>query len=226
MKGFILAAGFGKRMGSLTRHTPKPLLKIGKISLIEHNIEMLKSLGVKDLVINLGYLGQMIEDELEDGTKLGVKIAYSRENMDEGLLDSGGGVKNALSLLSDEPFILVSADIWSDGKLEELLADVQKGQNVLGVVKNPSWHDCGDFHLNDDGKIGIGHELNNVTFSGIGVFCPSFFSGIEKRKFGIIEVIKKSVRDGACKGIKLKGLWGNIGTIQQKNALEKMIAIS
>ena len=225
MKGFILSAGFGKRMGTLTQRMPKPLIKVGGESLIEHNIQMLKSAGVQDIVINLGYMGQMIEDRLQDGARYGVKIEYTREDVDEGLLDSGGGVKNALHILKDAPFVLVSADIWTDYKLDHMLTRAKKHQNVLCVVGNPVWHADGDFYCSDEGKIQLNQKKNNVTFAGIGLFCPSFFMGIEKKRFGLIEAIRRSIDMDACFGVKIKGLWENVGTQRQKEALEDKLSI-
>ena len=63
-------------------------------------------------MINLGYLGHMIKDALQEGTDLGVRIQYTQEEAHT-LLGSGGGVKNALHLLGDQPFFLASSDIWS-----------------------------------------------------------------------------------------------------------------
>ena len=225
MKGFILSAGFGKRMGALTQRMPKPLIKVGDESLIEHNIQMLKSAGIQDIVINLGYMGHMIEDKLQDGAKYGVKIEYTREDVNEGLLDSGGGVKNALPILKDAPFVLVSADIWTDYKLDHILTRAKKHQNVLCVVSNPEWHSDGDFYCSDEGEIQLNQRENNVTFAGIGVFCPSFFMGIEKKRFGLIEAIKKSVEIDACFGVKIEGLWENVGTQRQKEALEEKLSM-
>ena len=70
MKAMILAAGKGERMRPLTEHTPKPLLKVAGIPLIEHHIKKLKIIGITDIVINVSWLGQKIIDYLQDGQQL------------------------------------------------------------------------------------------------------------------------------------------------------------
>ena len=84
MKAMILAAGFGERMRPLTEHTPKPLLKVGGVALIEHHIRRLAAAGFAELVINVSHLGQQIIDFCGDGGEWGVQITFSEE--DEPLL--------------------------------------------------------------------------------------------------------------------------------------------
>ena len=97
MKAMILAAGKGKRMRPLTLTTPKPLIPVQGIPLIEHHIKALSKAGFSQLVINHAWLGQQIEDFLGDGSQYGVSIKYSRESSP---LETGGGILKAL------PFIL------------------------------------------------------------------------------------------------------------------------
>ena len=75
MKAMILAAGFGERMRPLTEHTPKPLLKVGGVALIEHHIRRLAAASFTELVINVSHLGQQIIDFCGDGGAWGVEIA-------------------------------------------------------------------------------------------------------------------------------------------------------
>ena len=93
----ILAAGLGKRMQPLTANIPKPLLKVGGKTLIEHQIERLKAGGVTGVVINHFYLGGMIEEQLRDGSRLGIEISYSREPI---RLETAGGIIKSLPNLS------------------------------------------------------------------------------------------------------------------------------
>src|SRR5688572_32125192 len=108
MKAMILAAGRGERMRPLTDITPKPLLDVGGKRLIEYHLESLAKAGVRDVVINLSWLGEQIRTVLGEGLRYGVSIHY----LDEGpvALETGGGIFNALPLLGDAPFLVVSAD--------------------------------------------------------------------------------------------------------------------
>src|SRR5690348_7699847 len=104
MRGMILAAGKGERMGALTQNTPKPLLKVGDSYLIEHAIQSFIKAGIKDIVINVSYLKEQILDALGNGSRYGVKLTYSIE---EERLETGGGIVKALPLLGKDPFVVL-----------------------------------------------------------------------------------------------------------------------
>jgi len=112
MNALIFAAGLGQRMRPLTDATPKPLLHAGGKPLIVWHLEALAALGVKDIVINTAWLGAQFPAQLGDGQRWGVRMTYSHEG--DIPLETGGGMLNALPLLSDAPFIAVNGDIWTD----------------------------------------------------------------------------------------------------------------
>ena len=112
MKAMILAAGDGKRMRPLTNNCPKALIEVKGKPLIVYQIESLARAGVKQLIINHGRMGSMIENCLGDGQAFGVTIQYSAEG--DAPLETGGGIKHALPLLGKDPFIVVNADVWTD----------------------------------------------------------------------------------------------------------------
>ena len=107
MKAMILAAGKGERLRPLTLHTPKPLVRAAGVPLIEYHLRALAAAGFDELVINHAWLGQQIEDHLGDGSRFGLRIAYSAEGEP---LETGGGIFKALPLLGDEPFVLINGD--------------------------------------------------------------------------------------------------------------------
>jgi N-acetyl-alpha-D-muramate 1-phosphate uridylyltransferase len=130
----ILAAGRGERMRPLTDRTPKPLLTVGGIPLIEHLIERLRVAGYRDLVINLGHLGEQIEACLGAGERLGVSIRYSREP--PGALETAGGIREALRWLGREPFLVINGDIWCDHSLS-CACDGAAGTGAFGAGRQP-----------------------------------------------------------------------------------------
>ena len=109
MKAMLLAAGLGTRLRPLTDTQPKPLLALAGKPMILYHIEKRVAAGVHELVINVSYLAELIEQALGDGARFGARIRYSREP--EGPLDTGGGLRRALPLLGSEPFLLVAGDI-------------------------------------------------------------------------------------------------------------------
>ncbi|MEO5559459.1 MAG: sugar phosphate nucleotidyltransferase, partial [Dokdonella sp.] len=108
----IFAAGRGERMRPLTDATPKPLLRAGSRMLIEHHLEKFAAAGVRDVVINTSHLADQFPVALGDGSRWRLRIHYSYEGPTP--LETGGGMKHALTVIGPAPFIAVSADIVSD----------------------------------------------------------------------------------------------------------------
>ena len=117
MKAIILAAGIGSRLG--LEDIPKPMYKIQGKPILEHNILLLKKHGIKDIFINLYYMGDVIKNYFRDGSNWQANIRYSPE--DE-LLGTSGAVKNLEAFWNDEPFFVVYGDNYSDVDLTKMLA--------------------------------------------------------------------------------------------------------
>jgi NDP-sugar pyrophosphorylase family protein len=130
----ILAAGLGTRLGELSDERPKPLMPVADVPLIRYAVALLAGHGIKEIVINLHHLGQQIADELGDGTRLGVMICYSRE---EQILGTGGGIRRALSLLGDEPFVVINGKIVIDLDLADVLARHKESGAKATLVVRP-----------------------------------------------------------------------------------------
>ena len=117
-KAMILAAGFGKRMHPLTLKTPKPLLKIGKETILHNTIKFLEKFGVKEIIINVHYLREQIVEYINK-RKYNLKINIIEEKNE--ILDTGGGILNAIQYFSDSPFFIINPDtIWSSNYLKEI----------------------------------------------------------------------------------------------------------
>ncbi|MCL5668837.1 MAG: nucleotidyltransferase family protein [Gammaproteobacteria bacterium] len=218
MKALILAAGKGERMRPLTDHTPKPLLRAGGVSLIEHRIHNLARAGFHDLVINHAAQGAQIEAALGDGQRYGVRIRYAAEGMEP--LETGGGIFNALPLLGEEPFVVVNADIWSDYPLQRLPHEPE-GLAHLVLVNNPAHHSVGDFALRD-GRVTQEGE-GKLTYSGIGVYRPELFTDCRPGKFPLAPLLRKAMAAGQVTGEYYPGAWFDIGTPERLAALDSFL---
>lgn len=207
MKAMILAAGRGERMRPLTDTCPKPLLMAGEKSLIEYQISRLVDCGITEIVINHAWLGNMIEEKLGDGSKYGAKILYSAEKE---ALETGGGIAKALHLLGDDPFWVVSSDVWSYIHFNKVIAPKDSQVHLL-MVANPVHNSQGDFTLNTDGKVGI-DDGEKLTYSGAGVFSPSQFKKYIIEKFPLRTVIEDAIKQQKCTGETYNGTWIDIGT--------------
>ena len=156
-KAMTLAAGFGKRVRPLTLNCPKPLLKIGKETLLSNTIEFLKKFGIKEITINTHYLSEQIINYINE-KKFSVKINLAIEK--NHILDTGGGVLNVIKNFSKEPFIIINPDtIWNSFYLEELklmekkfIENSQNKSFLLVVDRKKSFDKSlrGDFSLKKD----------------------------------------------------------------------------
>src|SRR5882672_1530841 len=155
-QALLLAAGRGERLRPLTNALPKPLLTAGGRALIEWQVERLVRAGFTELVVNHSHLGERIEQALGDGARFGARIRYSPESP---ALETAGGIANALPLLGDEPFALVSSDIHTEfdyatlaAPLEAIARDPRATAAHFVLVDNPPWHAAGDMGL-DAGRV-------------------------------------------------------------------------
>ncbi|CAG9931420.1 N-acetylmuramate alpha-1-phosphate uridylyltransferase MurU [Candidatus Nitrotoga arctica] len=216
----LLAAGRGERMRPLTDHTPKPLLKAGGKPLIVWHIENMARAGICDLVINHAYLGNQIEAELGGGGQFGIRIHYSAENP---VLETAGGIANALPLLGDAPFAVINSDIYCDYdfvQLPELAATLRASGDTahLVLVNNPVHHPNGDFGLSS------GRVVNNApafTFSGIGIYQPGLFANIPRGTIApLAPLLRAQIALGKVSGEHYRGRWLDVGTPQRLEKLD------
>ena len=221
MRAMILAAGRGERMRPLTDHTPKPLLTIGGKPMIQYHIERLAAAGVRDIVVNLAWLGALIRDALGDGSRFGVRIQYSDEG--DVALETGGGIFEALPLLAgasgDDPFLVVSGDVWTEyplGDCANKLASADVAHFVM--VPNPDFHTHGDFGLADGRLVDCGERY---TYANVGVFRPEFFAGCRPGKFPLAPLMFDWIRANRVSGELYRGPWHNVGTPEQLRRIDQ-----
>ncbi len=216
----ILAAGRGERLRPLTDHTPKPLLEVGGQSLIARHLNDLARAGVTDVVINLAWLGQQIIHAIGDGREFGLNVEYSHEQ--QGALETAGGIIKALPLLGDEPFVMISADVFCDFPLQQLSSFRLDGLAHLVMVDNPSHHPEGDFALDEEGKLHQG--LPTLTFSGIALLDPKLFCGWPPGRKALRPVLEKALEAGQISGQHHQGLWSDVGTVERLAKIRRKIA--
>ena len=225
-RALILAAGRGERLRPLTDTIPKPLLQVGGKPLIEWQVERLVAGGFRELVVNHSYLGAMIESALGDGARFGAAIRYSHEPQ---ALETAGGVVQALPLLGEQPFAVVSADIHTDFDYAALLPriaaiaqDPTANAAHFVLVDNPEFHPAGDMGLSQ-GR--VRREGPRLTYANISVFHPGPFrelpAGTPAKLF---PWAYRLVEAGRVTGERYAGSWDNIGTPDQLAALDRRLA--
>jgi MurNAc alpha-1-phosphate uridylyltransferase len=218
MKAMILAAGRGERMRPLTDQTPKPLLRVCGKALIEYHIEALLRAGFRDVVVNHAWLGEQIEHVLGDGSRYGLRILYSPEP--PGALGTGGGIRQALSCLGADPFVVVNADIWTDYPFARL-PSAMRGSAHLVLVENPDHHPNGDFALTGSCVAPFG--ACRLTFAGLGVYHPNLFADAPVGPFPLAPLLRAAAAAGFVTGERYDGVWLDVGTPERLQALEKRV---
>ena len=217
MKAMLLCAGRGLRMRHLTVDKPKPLLEVRGQSLLIRQLYALQRAGIQEVVINLGYLGYQIPPYIDQvcakDPALTIAIHYSVEDP---VLETGGGVLKALPLLGPDPFIVVSADIFTDFDFALLPKKPTELVHLL-MVDNPSHHPEGDYACIEGRLYKTGKPKFN--FAGIGVYEPAVFADCTPGIFPLYKVFEQAIAQGKATGQHYAGLWHNIGTPEQLDDL-------
>ena len=216
----ILAAGRGERMGDITKNNPKPLIRVRGKPLIEWHLEKLSATGFKNIVINVCYLPDIIKEFVGDGSRWQLNVNYSEENP---VLETAGGIKNALPLLGDEPFVVINADIFSNFDYAKLrLINLNNSSDgYLILVGNPEHNQAGDFGLLKNNRLVLNSEIL-YTFSGIAIYHPRFFIEMESGvKMKLFPLLKESISNSLIKGELFKGIWSDIGTPERLENINK-----
>jgi MurNAc alpha-1-phosphate uridylyltransferase len=215
----ILAAGKGERMRPLTLHTPKPLIALAGVPLIEYHLRALAQAGFTEVVINHAWLGEKIEAYLGDGERFSMHITYSRESQP---LETGGGILQALKYLGDKPFVVVNGDIWTDYDFAALRQPLE-GLAHLVLMDNPEHHPEGDFSLQQS-RVRAPDTLPTLTYSGIAVLHPQLFADCFGGAFKLAPLLRQAIAQGQVSGEHFTGHWIDIGTQERLAAAEALLA--
>ena len=219
MKAMILAAGLGSRLRPLTGQVPKPMLLVGGKPLLQWHIEKLADVGISEIVVNTSWLASQIEDYFGDGRQFGVNILWSREDVP---LETGGGIFNALPLLGTDPFLIISADIWTNfafiSMFENSLAPTKLAHLIM--TRNPKHNIDGDFSLRDNV---VAYGQPRYTYTGISLLSPKIFDGIDpsSKEFPLRNILRPAILANRVSGEVFPGDWCDVGTIERYNHLNQ-----
>ncbi len=158
-RAFVLAAGLGKRMRPITVTTPKPLVEVAGKSLVDYALDRIAEAGIPEAVVNVHYLADLMEAHLvrRRGPPHIVDLGRARR-----LLETGGGVKKALPLLGEAPFMVLNSDsFWLEGpqpNLRRLVAawDPERMDMLLllaSAATSLGYDGPGDFHMDKEGRL-------------------------------------------------------------------------
>jgi len=228
-KAMILAAGFGKRIYPLTLKNPKPLLKIGNETLLSNALKFLELFGIKQAVINVHYLREQIVEYLD---KNQFNLTINIVNEKDKILDTGGGVLNAIQHFSNEPFLIINPDtIWNSHYLEELklmekaFFENEKNKCSLLVVNKKKSFDQsfkGDFSLENNLIYREDENNLNYIYTGLQIIKPEVFSSLDTKIFSINKIWDKLIESNELYGMESNIDFLHVSTLDiYKSLLEK-----
>ena len=232
-KAMILAAGFGKRIHPVTLKCPKPLLKIGNETLLSNALKFLELFGIKQAVINVHYLGEQIVDYINRNQfNLSINVVKEKDK----ILDTGGGVLNAIQYFSNEPFLIINPDtIWNSHYLKELklmeklFFENKKNKCSLLVVNKEKSFDKyfkGDFNLKNNLISRKDTDDLNCIYTGLQIIKPEVFSDLDAEVFSINKIWDMLIETNELHGIESHIDFLHVSTLDiYKNLLEKNLNI-
>jgi len=216
----LFAAGFGTRMGALTRDRPKPMVEVAGRPLIDHAIDLCRAAGATRLVANVHYKPDAIIPHLRSRD-----VAVSHETPE--ILDTGGGLRHALPLLGDGPVVTLNTDaVWTGPNPLTALAQAWRpGMGaLLMTVPRSRTHGrdgAGDFGMSDDGALSRGGDL---VFTGAQIIDPAVLGDYPDAVFSLSQVWTDLAARGALHGIEHPGHWADVGHPKGITAAEALLS--
>lgn len=215
-QAIILAGGSGVKMRPLTYEVPKPLIPVHGRPLIDYIIPMLREVGIKEIIIATGHLGDKIKEYVGNGQKYGVKISYSHESKP---LGSAGAIRNASTLLQDKPFLVVNGDVLTKIDLMEFISYYQPEKYVAQIALSNSANTkgYGTVQLRGEKIVKfIEHDHPKPTQlinAGVYLFSPEILRYIPSHGLVTIdEVFTKLAQEEKMCGFSYDGSWFEIST--------------
>lgn len=216
--GMVLAAGLGLRMRPITERMPKPLVTVAGRCLLDRALDHYAEAGLARAVVNTHYLAEQIAAHV--AARTAPEIVLSHE---PALLETGGGVLNALPLLGAGPFFVANSDaLWLNGPLPALtrLARAWNGAAMdalllLAVVPGTlGYEGRGDFTMDGLGRLRRRAErgIAPFLFTGVQILHPRLFEGTEPKRFSLNLLYDRAEEQGRLYGLVHDGIWFHIGT--------------
>ncbi|MEM6811238.1 MAG: nucleotidyltransferase family protein [Pseudomonadota bacterium] len=217
-QAFILAAGKGTRLKPYTDQLPKPLVPVRGKPILHHTLEKLQNDGVQNIIINTHYFGDMIKSCQDDFPQLNIQFSNEKD-----LLNTGGGVKKALSHLKEKDFFMINGDaFWDDSPQSSVFERLSKEWNpeimdILLLLQPISQMNLtkgiGDYDISADGQAKRSpHKNGDYMFAGIRITKPSLFEDVQEDCFSFLNLMDEAEAKGKLYGLVHNAAWHHIST--------------
>jgi N-acetyl-alpha-D-muramate 1-phosphate uridylyltransferase len=229
----VLAAGLGQRMLPITKTLPKPLIKVAGKPLIDFTLDRLAEAGIEKAVVNVHHLADQIEAHLRSRTAPPIVISDERDV----LLETGGGLKRALPLLGNEPFLTLNSDsLWIEGAQPNVPRLIEawdpERMDILMLLAlgatSVGYDGSGDFTMDPNGRLRrrAERQVAPFVFAGVAVVKPELLRDTPDGPFSANLLYDRAIEAERLYGLRLDGQWLHVGEPQSIAAAEESLAAS
>ncbi|GMG82913.1 nucleotidyltransferase family protein [Paralimibaculum aggregatum] len=211
----VLSAGFGTRMRPLTEHMPKAMVPVAGRALVDRALDRVAEAGIPRAVVNLHYMGAMLRSHLAG--RASPEIAFSEEQPE--ILDTGGGIRQALPMLGAAPFFAVNSDaVWAGANPLDRLRAAWGGEPACLLLvpreRARGYTRAGDFFLAPGGHLARRGSAESApyVYTGAQILSPEAFEGTGPGAFSLNPVWDRLIAEGRLRGVVYDGLWADVGT--------------
>jgi len=229
---FLVCAGLGTRMKPLTDSCPKPLLLLNGRPVLDYVFDYLRQTNVRKVTINSHYL----PDHISQYSKSISDFAMT-ESYEPVLLETGGGLMNALDSLGSKPFFMINGDaFWIDDKEYNTLSQMEQEFDVLEmdillclipVIDMKLTEGVGDYDIKPDGRLSRRHDKKGThMFTGIRILNPNILESYQVKKFSFLKIMDDAEEKSRLYGFVMNGDWHHISAPDDLKKVENYIAKS
>lgn len=227
-RAFILAAGFGKRLRPHTETRPKPMVEVAGKSLLDRTIDHLLASNITDITVNTHYLANVVHSHMSTRTDAHIHLSHEAE-----ILDTGGGIKNALENFNGEDFFVLSGDgLWSNAPDQNTLNTMAERWNpdimdiliLLQPVESMAHtKGVGDYDLDEQGRAVRALKQDGAyMFTSMRINKTSIFENTPDTPFSYLQLLDRAQEQGKLYGIIHAGDWHHISTPDDLDAVRTL----
>jgi MurNAc alpha-1-phosphate uridylyltransferase len=228
----VLSAGLGTRMAPANSTAPKPLVELNGRALIDHVLDRHAEAGIERTLVNVHHKADLIEAHVKGRRRPAIEISNERGK----LLDTGGGVSNALPRLGPGPFLIHNADsVWIEGvgsnlaRLMQAWDDARMDCLLMLALASHSlgYQGRGDFAFGSDGRIRrrrVEQEMVPFAFAGVSLAHPRLFAECPDGAFSLNVVWDRAIEAGRAWGMRMEGIWMHVGSPDALAQAEQQLA--
>ena len=226
MKAIVLCGGKGTRLRPYTYTIPKPMLPLGKKPILEYVLSRIKAAGITEIYLATGYLHEQIEAYFGDGSKFGLKLAYSVETAE---LGTAGSIIPLMGKM-DETFVVMMGDHLSNLEIKDLIEFHKKGKRIATIALNKKGVplEYGVADLKDDEIIRFREKpiVENYINTGVYVFEPEIYEYIKPGEDFAKQVFPRLLESGQkIGGFVFSDYWLDIGRTTDYEHVNHFISI-